>query len=142
MGLSYFDYDESVHTPFLDFARERRKPILVAESAPQGYELEAGVFGWDGVPVTPAEIWDGWYAPYFAYIHHNADVIRAVAYINVDWNSQLMWQDGGSEGLYWGDSRVEANEVIRARWLAEVSTDRWLHGSPELFGVLGYGDQG
>lgn len=109
LGLSHFKYEKHVHTPFLNFAREHNKPVLVAESAPQAYDLEESTYGTAEVGKTSEEIWDEWYAWFFAYVHDNADVIRAVAYINVDWNSQPMWEAGSTEGIYWGDSRIEAN---------------------------------
>ena len=60
-------------------------------------------------------------------------MIKAVAYINVDWDSQPMWQDGT-----WGDSRVQANDTIKALWLSEIQGELWLHASPDLFALLGY----
>jgi beta-glucanase (GH16 family) len=39
---------------------------------------------------------------------------------------------------HWGDSRVQANAEIKAKWLDEIGGESWLHGSPELFGQLGY----
>ena len=66
-------------------------------------------------------------------------MIRAVAYINTDWHSQAMWGPGGGNG-YWGDSRVQVNPDIRAKWLAEINTPFWLHGTPGLFETLGYTD--
>ena len=143
MGTSHFVFDEPVHTAFLDFARTHNKPVLVAESSPQGYDLDELTYSApnDGKTLTPKtaeEIWDEWFAPYFAFIHNNADVIRAVAYINVDWHSQAMWGPDGGNG-YWGDTRVQVNPTIREKWLAEITTPFWLHGSPELFTKLGYG---
>jgi hypothetical protein len=68
--ISHFTYDQYVRNPFLDFAREHRKPVLVAESTPQGYDLEDLTCG---SPVSngkglvrkpPEEIWEEWYAPF------------------------------------------------------------------------------
>ena len=64
----------------------------------------------------------------------NARVIRAVAYINVEWNAQEMW--GGGSSRYWGDSRIEANALVRERWLAQIRDGSWLHGGPGLFDTL------
>ena len=86
---------------------------------------------------TPDEIWEEWFGPFFTFIHDNADVIRAVAYINADWHSQAMWGAGGGNG-YWGDTRVQVNTDIRAKWLAEINTGFWLHGAPDLFKTLGH----
>jgi len=140
MGVSYFVYDPYVHDPFLNFAREHSKPVMVAEAAPQGYDLDELTWsspGHDGSTrnhKSAQEIWDEWYAPFFDYVHKNRDVVRAAAYINVDWNSQPMWEPG-VQG-YWGDSRVQVNAVIKERWLAEIGSDFWLHGSQKLFEIL------
>ena len=144
MGTSHFIFDQTVQNHFLDFARIHNKPVLIAEAAPQGYDLDELTYsapddGQNFAPKTAEEIWDEWYGPFFAFIHDNADVIRAVAYINTDWHSQAMWGPDGGNG-YWGDSRVQANDTIRERWLAEIGTPFWLHGTPDLFKMLGYDD--
>lgn len=110
----------------LDFARAKKKPVMIAEAAPQGYdlgELAAGcIFAsghpWDNrTPVTVDEVWDTWFADFFAYIESKRDVIRVVSYINTDWDSQYHWEctaDRYPNG-YWGDSRLQANPGILAR---------------------------
>jgi len=126
----------------LTFARQHNKPVMIAESSPQGYDLEAGTrrninSGLDGPAggntrgKTGGQTWDEWFKPYFDYIHQNDDIIRAVAYINADWDAQPKWQSPYPEG-YWGDTRVETNAVIRDRWLAEVNTSFWLQGSANI----------
>jgi hypothetical protein len=153
MGLSWFLAPASVQQSAPDqaslanevtsFARRQSKPVMIAEAAPQGFDLTQmtksnisvlldGAAGSDRISVTPALIWDTWFAPFFNYIHTNADVIRAVAYINADWNSQTKWSTPYNEG-YWGDSRLQHNPVIRQRWLQEIGDSTfWLHGSPDL----------
>ena len=142
MGTSHFIFDQTVQDRFLDFARAHNKPVLIAEATPQGYDLDALTYsapndGQNFDAKTADEIWQEWFGPFFAFIHDNADVIRAVAYINADWHSQAMWGPGGGNG-YWGDSRVQVNDTIRERWLAEIGTAFWLHGTPDLFKTLGY----
>ena len=143
MGMSYFIHDAAIFDRLLSFARARSKPVMIAESAPQGYDLEEVTFSApsDGTvfePRTADAIWDEWFAPFMAFVHENSDVVRAVAYINCDWNQQEMWRPGGPNG-YWGDSRVQANESIRKRWIAEMRDARWLHGSADLSRALGHG---
>ena len=110
----------------LAFARAHGKPVMVCESAPQGYDLtkltkRSLSKGKDPQTKTPEKIWAEWYAPFFAYIEKNADVIKIIAYINVDWDSQLMWAWPYRQG-YWGDSRIQANPDLKARWLETVSS--------------------
>ncbi|MGB5395751.1 MAG: glycosyl hydrolase [Gammaproteobacteria bacterium] len=153
MGLSWFLSPGSVPQPAPDqtslanevisFARRQSKPVMIAEAAPQGFDLTRmtksnisvlldGAAGSDTKSQTSSQIWDAWFAPFFSYIHANADVIRAVAYINADWNSQAKWSTPYNEG-YWGDSRVQHNPVIRQHWLREIGdTSFWLHGGPDL----------
>ncbi len=131
---------KSASDRLLNFAKQRKKPVMIAESAPQGYDLQAGTrrnfknggFGPGGVgqnrqSKTGQQIWKEWFAPYFKYIRDNANVIRAVAYINADWDSQRTWAAPYNSG-YWGDTRVEKNAVIRNRWKAEMNKGFWLQG--------------
>lgn len=119
----------------LAFARERHKPVMIAESTPQVFDLARltrrntnalfdGPAG-DGLSsVTADEIWQSWYAPLFSYIEDNRDIVRGLAYINVNWDGQPMWgppYDGNDS--YWGDSRLEANPDVAARFSRAV--DEW-----------------
>jgi hypothetical protein len=153
MGLSWFlRADESPQQAItqrqladevLGFARARGKPVMIAESAPQGYDLEQltransgplrdGAAGQSLQQKTADEIWQEWFAPFFDYIDVNRDVIRAVAYINADWDSQSMWGAPYNQG-YWGDSRIQANPTISERWRQQIEDETtWLHGGPEL----------
>lgn len=140
MGLSFFSPDQPVQN-MVALARTHNKPVMIAEATPRGYDLAEMAYGaldcrgQDLVKKTPEEIWAEWYEPFFGFIHANADVIRAVAYINADWNEQPMWNPGSGD-LYWGDSRIEANPTIKEQWLNEISSPFWLHGSEQLFATL------
>ena len=155
MGISVFYRDlsawsfEPLDTPqdaqerFLQFARAHQKPVFVAEAAPQGYRngaLTKSVIQFnDPQPVMAIDIWDGWYDPFFQFIYDNNDVIRAVAYINTQWEVQQMWfcKEGKvrvaatcGQGN-WGDSRVHGNELIKERWLEQVNNaDVWTQQVP------------
>jgi hypothetical protein len=111
-------------------ARETGKPVMIAEAAPQGVDLEEGFLAdhhaiWDGpsgkgrVPMTSDEIWEHWYAPLFELMAANGDVIRALAYINADWDSQPMWGPPYKDG-FWGDTRLEADEAVAERFAAAI----------------------
>ena len=143
MALSFFTQAECGYRPLdelLDLARVHNKPVMIAEAAPQRYAtgmLTYSVSGKDFESRTAGEIWDEWYAPFFTYVHDHADLIRLVAYINTYWDSQPMWGKPYQNG-YWGDSRVQVNDLIKEHWLAELKQDSWLMGGPDLFTTLGY----
>jgi hypothetical protein len=126
MGLSYFVQEADCKVQPLDellaFAREHDKPVMIAEATPQRYKTGELTFSYDGTnakPRTADEIWGEWYVPFFQYIHDNSDLIRALVYINADWDNQPMWGKPYRNG-YWGDSRVQANDEIKQRWLEEI----------------------
>lgn len=141
IGLSYFTPGDCEYRPLnelLEFARAHAKPVMIAESAPQRYSTSTLTYSTDGKSFTacrPEQIWDEWYTPYFNFIHKNADVIRAVAYINTHWDAQPMWGSPYSNG-YWGDSRVQANATLRQRWLTELDREIWIFGGESLFADL------
>lgn len=148
MGVSLFvglDEVPAVETAFvpptardlidlmLDFAREKGKPVMIAEAAPQAYDLARQTNahmtpGWDGSPsegkveVSPEAIWHAWFGPVFEYMEENRDVIRALAYINCNWDDQAMWGPPYNSG-YWGDTRIEANPYIAQRFNEAI--ERW-----------------
>lgn len=118
----------------LNFARARGKPVIVAELSPQGFDLDKGTrrnIGaiWDGDSgenrreMSPDEIWQAWYEPFLEYLDQNADVIRAVAYINADWDSQPMWGAPYTSG-YWGDSRLQTSPAIAEKWNNRITAWR------------------
>jgi hypothetical protein len=132
----------------VNFARAHKKPVMVCESAPQGYDLANltkrnivtildGPSGSGTKKKSPEEIWEEWYVPFFNYIEKNKDVVKIVSYINANWDAQPMWGPPYKEG-YWGDTRVEANPVIKNKWLETIGKENWLHGSPGLFQDLGF----
>ena len=70
----------------LDFARKVGKPIFIAEATPRGI-----FFG----KQDHREIWNTWFAKFFAHIEANKDVVRAISYINANWDAQDMWDGWG-----------------------------------------------
>lgn len=96
----------------MTIARERGKSVMIAEATPQR-NLSLG---------DPITHWNTWFAPFFAHVHANADVIKAVAYINTRWFDQPAW------GAGWGDSRVQIRPEIKARWIAEMQDPIWNPG--------------
>ena len=142
LGLSWFmNPDERSIVPQADFtpmspgeladellqlAREKGKPVMIAEASPQAMDLRENFTAhhsplWDGEtasnrqPMSDDEIWEYWFAPLFAYMEDNRDVVDALAYINVDWDSQPMWGPPYESG-FWGDSRLETNPELARRF--------------------------
>lgn len=110
----------------LALAREKGKPVMIAEASPQAMDLNENFTAhhsplWDGEPasertaMTDDELWDYWFAPLFDYMEANRDVVDALAYINADWDSQPMWGPPYAGG-FWGDSRLESNPELAKRF--------------------------
>ena len=117
----------------LDLARERSKPVFIGEASPQGYDLARRTNAniaptWDGPQaegvreVSDEDIWNEWFAPVFRLMEEHRDVIYALAYINVNWDSQDMW-DAPYESGYWGDSRLQVNPYVAERFNQAI--ERW-----------------
>ncbi|MGI9202272.1 MAG: glycosyl hydrolase [Woeseiaceae bacterium] len=115
----------------IEFARSKGKPVMIAEASPQAFDLNENWTAhhsaiWDGESgsskqdKSSEEIWEYWYAPLFALMYENRDVIKALAYINVDWDSQQMWGPPYPEG-FWGDSRLETNAEIAHKFNAAIA---------------------
>jgi hypothetical protein len=144
IGLSYFQPEQCANLALntvVNFARAQNKPLMIAESTPRGKSISALTYSntWnnnDNISTTANAIWSGWFAPYFSFINNNADVIKAVSYINANWDVQNMWKAPYPNG-YWGDTRVQANAIIKANWKAEIAKSEWMNASPNLFSQLG-----
>lgn len=144
--VNYVSTQRQLSEEVVKFARARNKPVIIAEASPQGYDLTNvtrrnispiwdGVAGEERQQVDAELIWRQWYAPLFNYIDTNRDVIAALAYININWDSQDLWDSPYEQG-YWGDSRVQKNKTIMQRWNQEMGKPGWVHS-----GVAGGGVQ-
>lgn len=149
MGLSWFlppnkvvksaATQEQLSDEVIQFARIKRKPVIIAEASPQGYDIDAltqanlsplwdGKSGTNSKQINENQVWNEWFVPFFTFIRDNADVVKAVSYINADWDSQALWSMPYPNG-YWGDTRVQGNSEISKQWLLEISDKSfWLHG--------------
>lgn len=140
-GYTPVDTPASAQQGVVDFARVENKPVMIAEAAPQAYNLTRLTQGFisrnEQKSVTAEQAWQRWYQPLFDFIDENSDVIKALAYINTHWESQPMWfcevnTTAGSSTCpqgYWGDTRVQANPIILERWLNEThNSEAWIQG--------------
>ncbi|NQZ89882.1 MAG: hypothetical protein HRT54_20120 [Colwellia sp.] len=150
VGLSWFspqDCNFERVKEAAQFARNHNKPLFINESSPQRYQIAELTYSSDAAKgqnkqsKTAEAIWDEWYQPYFDFINDENNNVKAITYINADWDSQTRWNPndgiGNPEG-YWGDSRVQANEIIKQRWLDATNNEHFHQASDELFDLLGY----
>ena len=118
-GLDFGPYCDDV----LQFAKQHKKPVMIAESNPI-----------HGVDPTNPEVWDKWFVNYFSFIYRNN--IKALSFINEDWPSTKI--SGIPE---WKDGRIYNNAQVTKAWFEETNKDRYLKQSPELFEQLGYSEE-
>lgn len=125
IGYSYFwTPPDSLKLHVLDFARDKKHPLLMAECAPRGEFLGEG----QGV-----EIWSKWFGPAFEHMEANRDIIKGFAYINCNWQSQLMWQNNP---IVWGDTRVQIDSTIKARWEHKMDEPRYINYKDNAFELI------
>ncbi len=119
-AISYFHPIQRYLDQIVRLAGEHNKPLMIAEATPCGVGITYGDYALNR-----------WYEPLFKFIDtHN---VKAVSYINCDWEALPMWKGQG-----WKDSRIEANPVIKKRWLEEIRKEKYLKSSPELYALLGF----
>ncbi|MVN86415.1 hypothetical protein GO986_06510 [Deinococcus sp. HMF7620] len=146
-GISVFDQNQTCSNGLtavqnvVNYLKGKGKPIMIAESTPRGYTLAADgqvKFEQVGRPtrtgLTGQTVWNEWYAPFFNFIEANSNDIRAVAYINDDWEAYSHWQcslspsgaiQGGCAEGEWGNSRLGVNATVRNNWLSRINNGQY-----------------
>lgn len=114
IGYSYWT-NKSASPIALEFAQEKGKPVFIAETTPRGFWLDKA---------SGNLIWSDWYAQLFDHIERYPDLIKAVSYINTHWDAVPMWTG-------WGDTRIELNEELKAKWLEKMSDENYIHGTSQ-----------
>lgn len=115
-GTDFGPYSDDV----LKFAKQHKKPVMIAESNPI-----------HGIDNTNTEVWDQWFVNFFTFIYQKN--IKAISFINENWPRTKI--TGISE---WKDSRLYNNDQVSKAWFKETKKERYLKQSPELFEQLGY----
>jgi len=115
----------------VNFARSHGKPAMIAESAPQAFDLAAKTFSCTAGRANTQSfangqaIWNAFFADYFQWIYDNKDQLRAVSYINTDWQSQGRWYCApGSAACasgYWGVTSIQADATVLANFKTEMN---------------------
>ena len=119
VGYSHFDGPNPGQS-MRNFAEAHDKPIMIAEATPK-VDLKSG---------SGITHWNNWYDPLFKTIRSNQR-IKALAYINCNWDAQDMWRGQG-----WGDSRVQINSDVKTNWENEIANEQWLLAGEDLFDLL------
>lgn len=114
-SLDYFNDSDAGAQDVLSFTRDAKKhgfPVMIGESTPRGTGVLEGETSWKK-----------WFENYFRFIRENPHV-KAFCYINWDWTNL----PGIPEWAWWGDARIQANEVVKKKYLLEMSDRRYIHG--------------
>ena len=104
----------------LEFAKQHKKPVMIAESNPI-----------HGIDNNSTEVWDQWFVNLFTFTYSKN--IKAISFINEDWPRTNII--GISE---WQDARLYNNEQVAKAWFEETNKDRYLKQSKDLYKQLGY----
>ncbi|WP_281616323.1 glycosyl hydrolase [Flammeovirga sp. SubArs3] len=120
-AFSYFQ--KNAGNDLIRLAKTYEKPVMIAEATPRGYDLKT---------VNGDQLWNSWFQPLIQLMDDNP-IIKGLAYINTDWDSQQMWKGEG-----WGDTRIEVNEALTQHWENELQKENWVYGNSELFETIGY----
>ena len=123
VGYSYWGGSSSSGDS-LRFARDKGKPVFIAESTPRGHFLDKE----DG-----RQLWDSWYKVYFQHMKENQDIVKAVSYINCNWESQPMWTGGE-----WGDTRIQTDEYIKEQWVLKMKDSTFINAKDSPFDLIGF----
>jgi Glycosyl hydrolase family 26 len=135
VAFSYFDAAAEVNHPMIQFARDHKKPLFIAEASPVFPDEK---FVGKPLDLTKTEdatkAWKDWFTPLFKMVNDNPDVIKAIHYINCPWKSRKMWKDNGYFKNI--DARITKNDSMKVWWLRETSKDKYLKASDTLFSYL------
>lgn len=136
IGLSYFNYSYVEYAQaVVDFARKKEKPVAIVEAAamlsdPVTQQLTSVLLS---NSVTEQVLWEKWFGSFFELIEKNPDVIKSFSYINHDWRGESYWE-GNVYSLL--DSRIQTSDYISDKWVAKLSSNRYIHASNTLFDYL------
>ncbi len=136
-GYSFFNRCKEAE-PMLEFARDYGKPVFIAEATPVFDTNEGMTAECDFDIQEQAKMaWDRWFKELIRTIDKNPNLIKAVSYINVNWREQDMWQN---PPFSFCDSRIQIDKYVSKNWIKEISKDKYLKPSAELFRTLNNSD--
>jgi hypothetical protein len=100
---------------FLDMAVARRRPVIIAESAPSHFDLSDAV--------SAAKAWSEWFTPYFALIQSRSE-IKWFHYINYDWTKASYYAASG-----WENNDMTLSALVSSQYRAELAKPKYLHAN-------------
>lgn len=139
-SFSYFGVPEGElynHEPMLTIAREKSKPVFIAESTPMldvPADNKSSAYLDLSIPNHAQRAWNEWFIPYFKMIEKNKDVVKAVHYINCNWQGQPMWQKDSPFSRI--DARLSLNDSIANSWREETNKDLYVKSYDKLYDDL------
>lgn len=78
-------------------------------------------------------IWNAWYVDFFSWIESNRDIVRAVSYINTDWQAQTRWHcTSKAESCptgYWGVTSIQDDATVLQNFTSELRKSFYINGS-------------
>jgi hypothetical protein len=118
---------ETARSKLAAFAKEHKKPLMIAESAPKSYYAPAR-----------SDSWSGWFEPLFAWIRRNN--VMAFSYINQDRDASLCGTIHHAKkthrlGRY---SCAGADSTVLKVWQETVRERRFLGAGPQLYKAIGF----
>lgn len=131
VGFSYWSGSVRGNMGIMEFAEKHDKPVFIAESAARKNWTPKA----DG-----QKLWNKWFVKYFKQIEKHPR-IKAISYINTDWESQKMWSiEEWSTNPFgrWGDTRLEVNPVLKTNWLEKMSEERYVHSPENIHQLIGF----
>ena len=142
-GDDYVDWCAYTHfsrgekaKPMFDIARDKGKPIFIAESTPMFEDSTGSLPVFIGKhPEQAKKAWDEWFTSFFKTIDNNPDVVKAISYIAMDWPSEAMWRVENSP-FRMIDARLHVDPYVKDNWTKETSQEKYLKASPDLFDYL------
>lgn len=136
-AFSFFDrYREAI---MVEFAREKGKPVFIAEASATVSDFTAKFDGQTkelilSNPEQAQEAWDKWFIPFFDKIENNSDVIKAIHYIDCNWKERPMWFENPTFQKV--DARIEISPMISKKWREKMNSEMYVNASNELFSTL------
>jgi len=98
---------------FLDMAVAAQKPVVIAESAPEQFDLAK--------PAEATAAWSEWFAPYFALIAGRPE-IKWFTYVTYDWTQGSYYASQG-----WKNNDLAVSGPMVAQYAAELAKPKYLH---------------